>query len=130
MKTLDQEKDGPVKVITGSASPIWSLSLVCFAHGQLEKGAALLTGKGRPLCGAGIQALGSGRTRREEGGVGYARLLQPPLRSCECEAGASGPTMQRSSVPSDGVVQSAPKDGLKSDWGWMQLRVPVGLMTV
>ena len=30
-------------------------------------------------------------------------------------------------VPSDGAVGSAPKDGFKSDWGRMQVRVPVGL---
>ena len=120
--------DGPVKVITGSASDL------VFVPGVLcpwsaEKGAALPMGKGRPVCGADP---GSGLWKDQAGRkVEWAMpgCFSLPVRSCECEAGASGPTIQRSSALSPAMVRSAlpPRMDGKSAWGRMQVRVPVGL---
>ena len=39
--------------------------------------------------------------------MGYARLIQPPVRSCECEAGALDQTIQGPSALSPAMVRAA-----------------------
>lgn len=71
--------DGLVKVIAGSASAlVFVPSVLC--PRSAEKGAALPTGTGHPVGGADP---GSGLLGGEEGGAGYARLIQP-LREKLC----------------------------------------------
>ena len=64
-------------------------------------------GKGRPVCGADS---GSGLWKDQAGGkVEWAMpgCFSLPVRSCECEAGALGPTIQRSSALSPAMLWSA-----------------------